>query len=96
MLADLFTGFHEKQLLKEFNFCKVLLYRRYVNDIIFLLNYDVDAMKFFDYLNSRHLNIKFTFEKQNGGALAFLDILISNENDNFCISAFRKKTSSLY
>ena len=50
-------------------------------------------MKFFDYLNSRHPNIKFTFEKQNGGKLAFLDILISNESDNFCTSVFRKKTS---
>ena len=39
-------------------------------------------MKFFDYLNFRHPNIKFIFEKQNGSKLAFLDILISNENDN--------------
>ena len=50
-------------------------------------------MKFFDYLNSRHPNIKFKFEKQNGGKLAFLDILISNENDNFCTIVFRKKIS---
>ena len=32
-------------------------------------------------------------KKQNGGKLAFLDILISNESDNFCTSVFRKKTS---
>ena len=50
-------------------------------------------MKFFDYLNSRHSNIKFTFEKQNGAKLAFLDILLSNENNNFCICVFRKKAS---
>ena len=50
-------------------------------------------MKFFDYLDSRHPNINFTFEKQNGGKLAFLDILISSESDNFCTSVFRKKTS---
>ena len=86
-------GFYEKQWLKEINFCKVLLYRRYVDDIICLFNCEVDAMKFFDYLNSRHPNIKFTFEKQNGGKLAFLDILISNESDNFCTSVFRKRTS---
>ena len=47
-------------------------------------------MKFFDYLSFRHPNIKFTFEKENDGKLAFLDILLSNEN-NFCISVFRKK-----
>ena len=93
VLANLFMGFYEKQWLKEFNFCKVLLYRPNVDDIICLFNCKVDAMKFFDYLNSRHANIKFTFEKQNGGKLAFLDILISNENDNFCTNVFCKVTS---
>ena len=93
VLANLFMGFYEKQWLKEFNFCKVLFYRRYVDDIICFFNCEVDAMKFFDYLNSRHPNIKFTFEKQNGGKVALLDILISNENDNFCTNVFRKKTS---
>ena len=92
VLANLFMAFYENQWLKEFNFCKVLLYQRYVDDIIYLFNCKIDAMKFFDYLNSRHSNIKFTFGKQNGCKLAFLDILISNESDNFCTSVFRKKT----
>ena len=47
-------GFYEKQWLKEFNFCKVLLYQCYFDDIIYLFRCEVDAMKFFDYLNSRH------------------------------------------
>ena len=97
MLANLFMIFYEKQWLKKFNFCKVLLYRRYIDDIICLFNCEVDAMKIFDYLNSKHPNIKFTFEKQNGGKFTFLDILISNESDNFCRTVFHKKTSiSLY
>ena len=53
VLTNLFMGFYEKQWLKEFSFCKVLLYRRYVDDIICFFNCEVDAMKFFDYLNSR-------------------------------------------
>ena len=93
VLANLFMSFYKKQCSKEFNFCKVFLYRRYVDDAICLFNCEVDAMQFFDYLSSRYPNIKFTFEKQNCGKLAFLDILISNESDNFCTSAFRKKTS---
>ena len=48
-------------------------------------------MRFFYYLNSRRLNIKLTFEKQNSGKFAFLDILISNENHNFCASVFPEK-----
>ena len=47
------------------------------------------------YLNFRLQNMKFTFEKQDGGKLAFLDIIISNENDNFCTSASRKKIHQL-
>ena len=93
VLANLFMSFYEKQWLKEFNFCKVLLYRRYVDDIICLFSCEVDAIKVFDYLDSRHPNIKLAFKKQNGGKLAFLDILISNESDNFCTSVFRKRTS---
>ena len=92
VLANLFMGFYEKQWLKEFNFCKVLLYHCYVDDIICLFNCEVAATNFFDYLNSRHPNINFTFEKQKGGKLAFVDILISNDSDNFCTSVFCKKT----
>ena len=91
VLANLFMSFYEKQWLKEFNFCKVFLYRRYVVDIMCLFSSEVDAMKVFYYLNSRCPNIKLTFEKQNGGKLAILDILISNESDSFCTSVFRKK-----
>ena len=76
VLANLFMRFYEKRWLKEFNFCKGLFYRSCVGDIICLFNCEVHAIKFFDYLNSRHPNIKFAFEKQNGGKLAFLDILI--------------------
>ena len=90
VLANLFMCFYEKRWLEEFNFCKVLLYRLYVDDIICLFNCEVNAIKFFAYLSSRDPNIKFTFEKQNGGKLAFLDILISNGNNNFCTIVFRK------
>ena len=69
-----------------------MLYQHYVDDIICLFNCKVNAIKFFEYLNSRHPNIKFTFEKQNGSKLEFLNMLISNGNDNFCTSVFRRKT----
>ena len=72
----------------------MLLYRRYVDDIIYLCNCEVDAMKFFDYLNSRHRNIKFTFEKQDGGKLALLDILIQMKMVIFVSGSFVKKHQS--
>ena len=76
ILANLFMGLYKKEWLKEFSFCKFLLYWGEVDDIICFFNCHADGMKFFDYLISRHVNIKFIFEKQNGGNLACLDILI--------------------
>ena len=92
VLDNLFMGFYEKQWLKEFNFCKILLYHSYVDDIICLFNCEVDAMKFFDYLNSRNSNIKFTFEKQNC-VQHFLIYLYQMKMITFVLVSFVKKTS---
>ena len=43
--------------------------------------------------NSQHPNIKFTFEKQKDDKLAFLDVLTSKTDQNFCTSIYRKITS---
>ena len=41
-------------------------------------------MSFFEFINSQHPNIKFTFEKQNEGKLSFLDIFIDNSS-HYCV-----------
>ena len=51
---------------------------------------ELDAETFHAYLNTKHKNIKFTYEKQIDNKLPFLDILISN-NENLQISVFHKK-----
>ena len=58
-----------------------------------MFNSEQDADEFFKFLNSRHPNIKFTFEKQKDDKLAFLDILILKTDQNFCTSIYRKMTS---
>ena len=77
VLANLFMGFHEKRWLDQFQFCDVLLYQLYVDNIIWLSNFEQDANEFSKFLNSQHPNIKFTFQKQKDDKLAFLDIHIS-------------------
>ena len=93
VLANLFMGFHEKRWLDQFQFCDVLLYRRYVDDIICLFNSEQDADQFFKFLNAQHPNIKFTFEKEKDGKLVFLDVLISKTDQDLCTSVYRKMTS---
>jgi len=48
---------------------------------------------FFDYINSRHPNIRFTMEKERNRKLPFLDVLIDNSDTNsFLTRVYRKKT----
>ena len=93
VLANLFMGYHEKKWLQEFNKGKVLMYKRYVDDIFCMFGNEKDAENFFEFLNCRHKNIKFTIEKESNKFLSFLDILIKNEGNRFSTSVYRKKTS---
>ena len=93
VLADLFMCFYEKRWLDQFQFCDVLFYRRYVDDIICTFNSEQDADEFFKFLNTQHPNIKFTFEKEKDGKLAFLDVLISKTDQDLRTSVYRKMTS---
>ena len=63
VLANLFIGYHEQKWLQPFEECELILYRRYVNDIICLFNSKSDAQKFFVFLNQLHPKIKFIIEK---------------------------------
>ena len=69
VLANCFMGYHEQKWLLSFEECEVILYRRYVDDIICLFNSESEADKFFIFLNQRHLKIKFTIEKQTENQL---------------------------
>ena len=91
VLANLFMSYYETMWLNTFRECEMILYRRYVDDIICRFNCQSDADKFFEFLNRQHPNIKFSFEKQVNKQISFLDILITNDVDQFCTSVFRKE-----
>ena len=77
-LANAFLCFHEQIWL---NGCpedfKPVHYRRYVDDIFALFRSPDRLEKLTNYLNSKHKNIKFTYEKESNNSLPFLDILTS-------------------
>ena len=87
VLANLFMGHHEKLWLENFHGSTILFYRRYVDDTFCLFNSDRDATIFFDYINSRHPNIKFTMEKQVNHKLPFLDVLIDNNDPSSSLTS---------
>ena len=94
-LANLFLAYHEEKWLSD---CpeqfKPKYFRRYVDDIFLLFHNRDQVKKFLMYMNTRHKNIKFTYEEEQNNTLAFLDIKITRSPKGFTTSVYRKKTFS--
>ena len=91
ILANLFTGYHEKDCLEKAQVAKPTFCKKYVDNIFWVFESELDAETFCTYLNAKHKNIKLVYEKQIGNKLPFVDTLISN-NKNLQTSVFYKKT----
>ena len=94
ILANAFLCFHEQIWLNE---CpdefKPVYYRRYVNDTFFIRSPD-HLEKFKYYLNSKHINTRFTCEKEYNNSMPFLDVLITRTSNGFITSVYHKPTFS--
>ena len=93
--ANIFMCFKEQIWLSD---CpiefKPSFYKRYVDDTFMLFKDRSQAVKFLSYLNSKHPNIKFTFETEQNCKISFLDCLITRVNNSFETSVYRKDTFS--
>jgi len=92
VLANLFMGHHENTWLETYRASKILFYRRYVDDTFCVFATEQDALLFFDFINTRHSNIRFTMEKEVDHKLPFLDVFIHNHSPGPTTTVFRKKT----
>ena len=94
-IANAFLCFYEKKWLEQ---CpdkfKPVYYRRYVDDIFVLFKSRDHLIKFRDYLNKCHPNMKFSFEEEKNGKLSFLDVEVSGEGSKFATTVYRKLTFS--
>ena len=50
------------------------------DDIFAVFNSENEAVLFFEYINSKHKNIKFTMEKELNKKVSFLDIFLDNSS----------------
>ena len=64
VLANPFVGHNKKLRLENFHGSTILFHCWYVDDTFCLFHSEHNAIIFFDYLNSRHPNIRFTMEKE--------------------------------
>ena len=83
-LANLFMGHNEKDWIENYKGSKILFYRRYVDDTFCVFERKQDAASFYTDINSQHLNIQFTMEKEVDNKLAFLDVLVNNNPPDIC------------
>ena len=86
-------GYHEANWLQVFKDCEIILYRRCVDDIIYLFNSESDADTFYEFFNKQHPHIKFTLEKQQNEQISILDILIKKNGENVSKTIFRETTA---
>ena len=81
-MANIFLCYHEKKWLSE---CpieyKPLFYRRYVDDTFMIFKEKEHIDEFFNYMNGKHGNIKFTKENESEGKLSFLDTMVKKKTN---------------
>jgi len=91
--ANAFLCYHEKVWLNQ---CpdefKPSLYRRYVDDTFLLFKNCSQVEQFVSYLNTKHPNLKFTYEIEQNSKLPFLDTIITKDNGRLTTSVYRKPT----
>ena len=93
VFANIFMAFYESKWLNEYNFNKPKFCLRYIDDILATFVKEQDSLTFFNFLNTKHPNIKFTIEKQVNHCIAFLDVFISGiDNQNLTLQAYHEST----
>ena len=92
-LANIFMSHYERLWLRD---CpaefKPLHYFRYVDDTFVLFRSRDHIAKFHEYLDSQHVNMKFTCDIEQDGCLPFLDTSINRSSNRFVSSVYRKPT----
>ena len=94
-LANAFLCHHESHWLEDCPLSFVpVFYARYVDDIFVLLKSHEHIARLSNFLSSKHVNIRFTFEVENNGILPFLDVNVYRDADCFTTTVHRKDTFS--
>ena len=70
-----------------------LLYNRFVDDTVSIFESEERSVEFCGVLNGLHPALKFTVEKESGGELPFMDVLLKRKGNEFLRLVHRKPTS---
>ena len=89
-LVNSFVGCYEKKLFSQTQ--KPPTHFRYVDDTFAIFDHEAEADEFLTKLNCLHPSLKFTFEKEKGKCLPFLDVYVERTDVGFETSVYRKPT----
>ena len=90
-LANIFVGYYEEKLFSQTQ--KPPTYLRYVDDTFAIFDHEAEADEFLNKFNCLHPSLKFTFEKEKGKCLPFLDVYVERTDIGFETNVYRKLTS---
>ena len=89
-VANIFVGYYEEKLFSQTQ--KPPTNFRYVDDTFAIFDHEVEADEFLTKLNCFHPSLKFTFEKEKGECLPFLDVYVERTDIVFETSVYQKPT----
>jgi len=95
LFANIFLSHYESKWLEE-SPVKPSLYKRYVDDTLWFLPADADIPLLMTFMNSRHPNMRFTYETENNNSINFIGVTITHTSSNnlhgYQTSVYRKST----
>ena len=92
ILADLWMQKIEEKL-NRFSTNKPLVWLRYVDDVFCVFTIPKEKiLEFHTRINRWHPNLQFTVEFESNNSIAFLDVLVTQEQEKLTTSLYRKPT----
>ena len=89
-LANIFVGYYEEKLFSQTQ--KPPTYFRCVDDTFAIFDHEAEADELLTKLNCLYPFLKFTFEKEKGKCLLFIDVYVETTDIGFKTSVYRKPT----
>ena len=98
LFANIFLSHYESQWLQD-SPVKPILYKRYVDDTLWLLPANADIPSLMRFMNSRHANMRFMYETESNDCISFIGVTITHSlSDNnlhgYQTSVYMKPTST--
>ena len=90
VLSNLFMRHNEKLWFENFQGTPPSYYKNYADDIFSVFDNTFETNEFFNNINTRHPNIKFTMETEIKKIIPFLDVLIDNSQNILKTSTYHK------